>query len=217
MERKETWVRRTKKAFISATHEIIETEGIAKVTIRKVAVKAGYNSSSLYNYFENLDELLYMASIKYTQGYLERLTKRDEPETACKRYLENWRCFAEEALKQPSYYYRVFFTPYAVHLNSYLHTYYELFPESMTSDMKRLIPTLEKSHTYRRDIECLQDCAQEGMIEVSEIEHINDMAMLICLGVLSRVIDGTTVEENGILVEQFMNHIKKVLLCHKKS
>ncbi len=46
--------------FIDATNEIIENEGIESVTIRKVANLAGYNSATIYNYFENLDHLIFL-------------------------------------------------------------------------------------------------------------------------------------------------------------
>ena len=47
------------KYFVDATIEIIEKEGYEAVTIRKVADIAGYNSATLYNYFDNLEHLLF--------------------------------------------------------------------------------------------------------------------------------------------------------------
>lgn len=40
------------KYFVDATAEIIEEEGVENVTIRKVADRAGYNSATIYNYFQ---------------------------------------------------------------------------------------------------------------------------------------------------------------------
>ena len=51
--------------FIIAAQQIIQEEGIKAVTIRKVAALAGYNSATIYNYFENLENLLFFASMKY--------------------------------------------------------------------------------------------------------------------------------------------------------
>ena len=55
--------------FIDATDEIIEEEGIRGVTLRKVADKAKYNSATLYNYFENLDHLIFYAAMKHVKDY----------------------------------------------------------------------------------------------------------------------------------------------------
>ncbi|MDX5609295.1 TetR/AcrR family transcriptional regulator, partial [Clostridioides difficile] len=43
--------------FIEAAQNIMENEGIENITLRKVADMAGYNSSTLYKYFKNLDHL----------------------------------------------------------------------------------------------------------------------------------------------------------------
>ena len=58
------------KYFVDATIEIIEKEGYEAVTIRKVADIAGYNSATLYNYFDNLEHLLFFASMRYLQDYI---------------------------------------------------------------------------------------------------------------------------------------------------
>ena len=59
------------KYFIDAVKQIQEEEGLQAVTIRKVADIAGYNSATLYNYFENLDHLLLFASMDYFQEYVD--------------------------------------------------------------------------------------------------------------------------------------------------
>ena len=49
---------RTMRYFIDATKEIAAVEGIDKLTIRNIADRAGYNSATIYNYFESKTELL---------------------------------------------------------------------------------------------------------------------------------------------------------------
>lgn len=51
--------------FIKAAQDIMNKEGIAGVTLRKVADGAGYNNATLYNYFEDLDHVILFASLKY--------------------------------------------------------------------------------------------------------------------------------------------------------
>lgn len=38
--------------FITAAKELIESEGVEKLTVRKAAAAAGYNSATLYNYYK---------------------------------------------------------------------------------------------------------------------------------------------------------------------
>lgn len=49
---------RVKSFFVEATKEIILSEGVEHVSIRKVAERAGYTFTTIYNYFRDLNELL---------------------------------------------------------------------------------------------------------------------------------------------------------------
>lgn len=50
---------RIKSFFLGATRKVIIEEGVENVTIRKVANIAGYSYATIYNYFSNLNELLW--------------------------------------------------------------------------------------------------------------------------------------------------------------
>lgn len=49
---------RVKSYFIQAAKEIIVNEGVENVSVRKVADKAGYAYTTIYNYFTDINELL---------------------------------------------------------------------------------------------------------------------------------------------------------------
>lgn len=59
--------------FIDATAKIIKEEGIEHVTIRKIADLAGFTSSTIYNYFEELSHLTFFASMRFIQDYSKEL------------------------------------------------------------------------------------------------------------------------------------------------
>ena len=56
--------------FVEATEKILKEEGIPGVTIRRIAAEAGYNSATLYNYFQDLDELILFGSVCFLRDYL---------------------------------------------------------------------------------------------------------------------------------------------------
>ena len=62
--RREQKRKRVMAYFINATIELMEEIGIENLTIRKVAERSKYNSATLYNYFDSLDELEMFASVK---------------------------------------------------------------------------------------------------------------------------------------------------------
>ena len=95
--------------FIDAASEIIENEGVEAITVRKVADLAGYNSATLYNYFENLDHLISMASLKFMRAYTDDLPNylKDCPNTIC-RVLKVWECFCYHSYSAPKIYSYIF-------------------------------------------------------------------------------------------------------------
>lgn len=58
MERKEIKKERTKRYFLDAAKEIIRAEGIANLTTKKIGERAAYSYASIYNYFENFNDLV---------------------------------------------------------------------------------------------------------------------------------------------------------------
>lgn len=59
MDKKELQRQRMMTYFINAAKEIIETEGVKNLTVRKVGDQAGYSYATIYNYFPDLNTLLY--------------------------------------------------------------------------------------------------------------------------------------------------------------
>jgi AcrR family transcriptional regulator len=73
MDKKLLQKRRMMSYFIEAARQIIEKEGINAINIRDVANLAGYNSATLYNYFNDIDDLIFFASLGYLEDYIKDL------------------------------------------------------------------------------------------------------------------------------------------------
>jgi len=50
---------RIRDYFLNAAKEIINEDGVESITVRSVAERAGYSYATLYNYFEDLNSLLW--------------------------------------------------------------------------------------------------------------------------------------------------------------
>jgi len=59
MKNKEIQEKRMKGYFIQATKEILKGEGIQSLSVRNIANRAGYSYATLYNYFKDVNELLF--------------------------------------------------------------------------------------------------------------------------------------------------------------
>lgn len=78
MEGKELRIQRTKEFFIEAACEIIESDGMEMLTIRNIAKKAGYNSASMYSYFDNLAHVTSIAGDRFVAQIVKIVLKECE-------------------------------------------------------------------------------------------------------------------------------------------
>jgi AcrR family transcriptional regulator len=67
--------------------EIVLVEGVANLTVRRVAEKAGFSYATLYHYFRNLDDLLWHVTAGFLDRLLEHLSPLPAPGTATRQDL----------------------------------------------------------------------------------------------------------------------------------
>jgi AcrR family transcriptional regulator len=60
MQKKEIQEQRIKSYFIEATKEMLKGEGLKSISVRNIAERAGYSYTTLYNYFKDLNELIFL-------------------------------------------------------------------------------------------------------------------------------------------------------------
>jgi len=60
MKNKELQEKRMKGYFIQATKDILRGEGLKGISVRNVADQAGYSYATLYNYFRDINDLVFL-------------------------------------------------------------------------------------------------------------------------------------------------------------
>lgn len=116
--------------FIEAAQELIDTEGLKKVSIRKIAEKAGFHNSTIYLYFKDVDELILLASLKHFTGYSAALAEQNHKNmSAYENFILIWKFFSESAFEKPEIFYNFFFGKHSKNLTEIFERYYELFPD----------------------------------------------------------------------------------------
>lgn len=179
--------------FINSTDEIIYENGIKGVTLRKVAKRAGYNSATIYNYFENLDHLIFYAAMRQIKDYSLTLnTYLLDAENAMDRYLKIWECFCDFAYDKPEVYNAIFFPDLNKEMNHYVRKYYEFFPEDLFKHDDVVSTMLLKTDLTDRSMTILLDCINEGYILMEDAKQVNDMTLLIFEGTLKRILRDKT-------------------------
>lgn len=162
--------------FIEAAQNIMENEGIENITLRKVADMAGYNSSTLYKYFKNLDHLISFASIKYFKDYNLNISRCIENvNDEYKKYIIMWKLFCKHSFYNAQAFYQVFFNLSSDELSYITKQYYDMFPEDLgihDSDISLMITG--KSIKERNKI-LLNNLVDTGYIPAKDLDIINDI------------------------------------------
>ncbi|MCI8639765.1 MAG: TetR/AcrR family transcriptional regulator [Coprococcus sp.] len=176
--------------FVEAALDIMETEGIGAVTARKVADKAGYTVSSLYNHFDNLDYLLFFASIHYLKDYALALPKYIEGiENPIIAYIKICECFNTYAFRKPEAYHMVFFSGFSSKYNDAVRLFYQVFPEELPSEDFRFLPVLLHNDIHARDYQFLLEAARQGYLSENDVADISSLGTMLFKGTLERVIN----------------------------
>ncbi len=106
-DRKTIRTNRMKAYFIDAAKAIIADQGVEKLSVRNVADQAGFSYATLYNYYKDLDGLLWEVKKSFTEDLMQSLEKAGKE-------AENWdtrkglEAYADFFLEQPALF-RFFF------------------------------------------------------------------------------------------------------------
>ncbi|MCT4619955.1 MAG: TetR/AcrR family transcriptional regulator [Marinisporobacter sp.] len=216
MDKKMIQKKRMMRYFIKATHEIIEKEGVDHVTIRKVADLAGYNSATLYNYFENLDHLIFFASIKYLKDYALNFSSFiEDTKNAMEQYLGIWKCFCYYSFQKPKIYYALFFDNNRNLTQTTIKEYYEIFSHELDEHFKNILPMFLKQDIYDRNMIILAPCVSEGFIKKEDLEEINEMTILLYQSMLLKVIHEQENISIDHMLEKALKYIQQIIQSHK--
>ena len=193
LDKKEIQKRRMMGYFMDATKKIIEEEGIESITVRKVADLAGYNSATLYNYFENLEHLIYFSSMIYLKEYVDALPQYlKDCKSAMDKYFVIWKCFCLYSFNKPKIYHALFFDRYSHSLKDSIQQYYSIFTEELGEQSEDLSRMLLKPNIYDRNRTLLENCSKEGTLPKENIDFVNEMSLLLYQGMLDRVLNNQT-------------------------
>ncbi|MBN1181484.1 MAG: TetR/AcrR family transcriptional regulator [Bacteroidales bacterium] len=80
MKNKEIQEKRMKGYFIQAAKDILRGEGIQGISVRNVADQAGYSYATLYNYFEDINDLIFLCVADFQEEcilFIENRTKNE--------------------------------------------------------------------------------------------------------------------------------------------
>ncbi len=204
--------KRTLKIFIDAAAQIIEQEGISGVTIRKVAQIAGYNSATIYNYFDNSTQLISLAAMKFIDEYVHDLPNYiDKADNEMEEFIFIWECFCNHCFKNPEIYYAVFTEDVGSQPDNLIEDYYSLYPEELENIPDVLTEMLTEPDFAKRCQILITPCIQADYFEPKEAAEVNELIRLIYQGMLSLIINNRIDYSAEEAADHVIKHIKKII------
>jgi AcrR family transcriptional regulator len=146
---------RIRRIFIDAAKEYIRSYGAARMTVKGIAELAGYSPGTLYNYFTDLQELLYACAADYLAECGERV----------RRTAETCDSPVERVVRPALSYARYFLdTPDAFHL-----IFLEELGERVEEGLRREEGQPEVLRLGRRHV---VECAEAGIIGTEAVDTV---------------------------------------------
>ena len=181
--------RRVMMYFIEATQELILNEGIENLSIKKIADTAGYNTATIYNYFEDLEELILYSSIDYLKIYLKDLrNKINSDMKAIEMYETIYKVFVHHSFEKPEIFHTLFFGKYSYKLEKIIKKYYEIFPDDITGQTDLTKSILIEANIHNRDIPVMKQMIKEGSILEEESPYIMESIVRIHQSYLENIL-----------------------------
>ena len=193
--------------FIEATQELILNEGIENLSIKKIAKKAGYNTATIYNYFEDLEELILYSSVDYLKIYLKDLRSEINPDMkAIEMYETIYKVFVHHSFEKPEIFHTLFFGKYSYKLEKIIKKYYEIFPDDITGQSDITKSVLIEANIHNRDIPVMKQMIKEGSISEEEAPYIMETIVRVHQSYLENILQ----QRDKISLDEHKNKFFKI-------
>ena len=205
--------RRVMMYFIEATQELILNEGIENLSIKKIADTAGYNTATIYNYFEDLEELILYSSIDYLKIYLKDLKSEiNSNMKAIEMYEIIYKVFVHHSFEKPEIFHTLFFGKYSYKLEKIIKKYYEIFPDDITGQTDITKSVLVEGNIHNRDLPVIKQMIKEGSILEEDAPYIMEAIVRIHQSYLENILqqrEKISLEEHEIKFFKIFNFLLK--------
>lgn len=211
---------RVMRYFIDAARNIAKEEGLQGITIRSVADKAGYNSASLYNYFDNLEQLLAFTSIDLISDWLHEYVEIMEGDgDELDKYILGWKAFSRYSFNDPDTFAYVYASESTDQIIQYFEDYQEIFPGPCSEIPDEVLMLYQKKSLFEQERHAIAPCVQAGFFNEDDAESIYNLALLLLNGLLwtiSKENSSKTPQElSSIYMKYLVEYIQSKLLRPK--
>lgn len=215
-ERRKYFKELNRKVYIERACEILKNEGAEAISIRRMAKEFECSTTSMYRYFESVEELVYYANLGYLDDYLERLNHHEKGwKDIWDKHIGIWVCYSHTAFRYPQAFDIIFFSATSRKLTTAIREYYDMFPERIHIVSPYLQVMLQSTDLFERDMVMARRCAQAGVITMDNARKMNHMICLLYKGYLKEILDyGIDPEAVEDRVEEFRRDVEDIICMY---
>ena len=189
--------------FLDAANTIAREKGLNGITIRNVAKLAGYNSATLYNYFNNVEQLIDLTAIHMVQPWIRSGSKiflqYDDP---LDRYVGGWRSFCEYAFRDPEGFVHIYCDKPEGIAESF-----QLYKELFGNDAESIYYDIYEQSSLRAQEEVsIRPCIDAGYFSQEDASDVYELGLLLIDGLLGRVHRTGKTDQAEEYTEMFMKY-----------
>lgn len=182
--------------IIQATEALIKEVGLKATTLRTISSRVHCNSASLYKYFTDLDEILLYACINNFKTYIDDLATNKQLHLANNNratYMLTWELFCTHSFNNPEIAYHLFFSRHSPDLQQKVATYFDLFPQELSSTPVHLLTMVTTADLKYRNWVLLQPLLKDK-VDNQQLVLINDLTIAFFQMLLSeKLLKGTII------------------------
>ncbi|MGL5122811.1 MAG: TetR/AcrR family transcriptional regulator [Fusobacteriaceae bacterium] len=205
-----------KRILIETTSKMLEEEGLAGISIRKVSARAGYTSGTIYSHFKKFDHLIFLSSLKFLRYYNENIEAYvGTPKNSFEENNLIWNFFCSCSFENPEIFYSIFFSSFEFHKNK-MEEYYEIkdfykfFPENIKEFSSKFYPMLLKLNLEERNKYLLLKLVKDKYISPSHVTMLNLTQIYIYKGYLEKAIKNKNKKDNERIKRSCIRTLKQL-------
>lgn len=190
---------RTKALYINIVCDLIRTKGMQAVTIRTISDLAGYNSATLYSYFDNLPQLILYAQMQFENelgSFFQEAIRKEHIEKYYDIWPHMYGIMAEYYLNNPNIFECAFISDYA---------------GSQTQEIRNMREEKSSFHEYVE--ECIMRISAETSTNPEKIFRINGICLAHVTGMVLLFARGRLAMKTQFDRESFEAELKQIIRC----
>lgn len=166
--------------FINAYTQLAE-DGLP-ITIRSLAECAGFNSATLYRYFDNLDHVQAYALLRLSSTIWQEASRLNKGESRpLMQFLNIWQAISSIAFQQPRMFSRLLTHPDQPYVYQFVDDYVALFEEEYDNYDPFIRSTMHCHSVRELGLAYIRPCVENGTFSDSAALQIHECSvMLIC-------------------------------------